>query len=138
MNVFTDTEIKGLDNLESIWMINLSHNKITEIKGLKNLITLLELNLSYNQITEFKGIDGLVSLGWVNIWHNPITKIHPIKDVPYLHQITFFDAEAFSDEDIKEMEEWCEREELKLYITGEHDGTVKNPPRFLLKIVSKS
>ncbi|MFX1364411.1 MAG: hypothetical protein ACFFCE_01015 [Promethearchaeota archaeon] len=58
-------EIKGLENLKKLELLDLHKNEITEIKGLDNLEKLKWLDLSHNQIIEFKGLDKLNNLIWL-------------------------------------------------------------------------
>ena len=51
-------EIEGLESLEKLYSLDLSHNKIKEIKGLDNLVNLRKLRISNNQIREIKGLKG--------------------------------------------------------------------------------
>jgi len=55
-------EILRLDNLTKLRELDLSNNKITEIYGLKNLINLRELNLENNKFIDIKGIENLINL----------------------------------------------------------------------------
>ena len=55
-------EIEGLDNLTKLEILDLSNNKITEINGLKNLINLKELNLDNNKFINIKGFENLINL----------------------------------------------------------------------------
>ncbi len=66
------SEIKRLENLKNLKSLNLSFNQITEIKGLETLSNLKALNLNVNQIKEIKGLENLVNLTKLNLWLNPI------------------------------------------------------------------
>ena len=55
-------EIEDLDNLTELEILDLSNNKITEINGLKNLINLKELDLDNNKFINIKGFENLINL----------------------------------------------------------------------------
>ena len=71
-------EIKGLDNLVNLKVLNLRGNKITEIKNIDTLVNLHELDLSYNKIIEIKNIDTMVNLHCLYLSYNMITEIKNI------------------------------------------------------------
>ena len=75
------TEIKNINNLVNLQVLNLSNNMITEIKNLDNLVNLQELKLSGNMITEIKNIDNLVNLQELHLHVNQITEIKNIDNL---------------------------------------------------------
>ena len=75
------TEIKGLNNLINLQILNLSFNQITEIKGIDKLVNLQQLDLTYNKITEIKGLDKLVNLQQLDLYNNQITEIKAIDNL---------------------------------------------------------
>ncbi|MFX1314164.1 MAG: TIR domain-containing protein [Promethearchaeota archaeon] len=66
------TEIKGLDNLRILETLSLENNNISEIKGLDNLTLLENLLLSGNNISEIKGLGNLTSLKRIELRDNPV------------------------------------------------------------------
>ena len=48
-------EIKGLDQLTNLKILELNRNKITEIVGFEKLVNLEELSLNSNHILKIKG-----------------------------------------------------------------------------------
>ena len=68
------SEINGLDSLHDLKKLDLEGNKITEIKGLDNLTKLKTLNLSQNNINELKGLQNLKNLENLRIRQNPVTE----------------------------------------------------------------
>ncbi len=81
------TEIKGLDNLVNLQYLNLSNNKITKIKKFKNLVNLQHLDLSFNKITEIKGLDNLVNLQKLHLYDNKITEIKGLDNLVNLKEL---------------------------------------------------
>ncbi|MFX1353189.1 MAG: leucine-rich repeat protein, partial [Promethearchaeota archaeon] len=55
-------EIKNLEHLKSLEILNLGSNSIIEISGLSKLERLEVLHLASNQIKEIKGLEKLVNL----------------------------------------------------------------------------
>ncbi|MFX1574176.1 MAG: leucine-rich repeat domain-containing protein [Promethearchaeota archaeon] len=68
-------EVIGLDKLENLEVLDLSHNQINEIRGFENLTELKALNLQNNLITKIKGLGSLSSLQILNLNNNMIHKI---------------------------------------------------------------
>jgi internalin A len=74
-------EIKGLDKLINLEKLNLSYNRITEIKGLDTLVNLKELNCHTNHIREIKGLENLVKLQALNLYYNRISEIKGLENL---------------------------------------------------------
>mgnify|MGYP006283710741 FL=1 len=68
-------QIKKLDSLKNLEVLDLSHNKIKKISNLGHLSKLEELNLAHNSITTISGIDKLKNLKTLNLSHNNISEI---------------------------------------------------------------
>ena len=68
------SEIHGLDSLKDLKKLDLDGNKITEIKGLDNLTKLETLNLGQNNINELKGLQKLENLKHLRLRQNPVTE----------------------------------------------------------------
>ncbi len=69
------SEIKNLETLTELQVLNLSNNQIDEIKGLDNLTKLKELNLYNNKVTEIKGLRNLINLRKINLEKNSFINI---------------------------------------------------------------
>lgn len=74
------SEIKGLDSLRILGVLDLSDNKITELKCLENLKNLYDLNISNNRLTEIKGLESLTRLRYLNLKNNLITEIKGLEN----------------------------------------------------------
>jgi len=59
------TEIKGLDKLVNLEVLNCSYNELTQL-DLSKLVNLLFLRCYYNELTEIKGLNELINLRWLN------------------------------------------------------------------------
>lgn len=68
-------EIKGLDQLIQLKVLNLEGNNITSINNLKSLTNLEKLNLNQNKITEIKNLDSLTNLKELYLSRNNIEEI---------------------------------------------------------------
>src|SRR5579872_6620635 len=84
-NIVEIIEIKGLNNLQCLW---LEQNYITEIKGLDELINLRELRLSINHIKEIKGLNKLVRLESLMLYSNKITEIKGLDSLTNLQNLS--------------------------------------------------
>ncbi|MFX1257698.1 MAG: leucine-rich repeat domain-containing protein [Promethearchaeota archaeon] len=80
-------EIKGLERLVNLKILQLNNNKIKEIKGLDSNLKLKELNLSYNEIGELKDLENLVELEVLKLDHNRITEIKNLENNINLHSL---------------------------------------------------
>ncbi len=78
------SEIRGLDTLQVLGELDLSHNKIAEIKCLENLKNLYSLNFNNNRITEIKSLENLKNLYKLNLNNNEITEIKGIESLKRL------------------------------------------------------
>ena len=78
------TEIEGLESLKKIKLLWLSHNKIKEIKGLHDLYQLEYLALNSNEIEQIEGLETLVNLKKLNLKRNDIKKIEGLNKLDKL------------------------------------------------------
>ena len=68
------SEIKGLENLTKLQVLNLSNNDISEIKGLDNLVNLISLNLFSCNISQIESFANKDKLKKLYLGKNPIYK----------------------------------------------------------------
>lgn len=80
-------DLKGLETLTNLKVLNLSGNRISEIKNLENLINLMSLNLSENNIIEIEGLDTLVQLEVLNLEHNNLEEIKNLDHLKNLREL---------------------------------------------------
>ncbi|KKM80035.1 hypothetical protein LCGC14_1343930 [marine sediment metagenome] len=73
------TDIKGLEELDSIKYLGLGDNKIENIEGLDHLVHLRNLNLAKNYIKEVTGLDALVNLEELVLAENPISSLNGLE-----------------------------------------------------------
>jgi Leucine-rich repeat (LRR) protein len=67
-------EIKGLEKLAQLQVLDLQENQISEIKGLGMLIQLKKLRIDYNQIRSILSFQSLIqikTLKYLNMKNNP-------------------------------------------------------------------
>ncbi|MFX0012860.1 MAG: leucine-rich repeat domain-containing protein [Candidatus Hermodarchaeota archaeon] len=74
------TKINGLDSLKSLRILDLSSNKITKIEGFEQLSNLEELNLELNQIQVLESLDQLTKLRELNFFGNKISRIESFEN----------------------------------------------------------
>jgi len=91
-------EIKGLENLTNLKRLYLLDNSITEIKGLENLTNLEVLNLSSNEIKVIKGLENLTELRVLRLRWNNISKIKGLENLTKLETL------CLGDNKIKEID----------------------------------
>lgn len=78
------TEIEGLDSLKNLILLWLSFNKIEKIDGLQNLHQLEHLALNNNEIELIEGLETLVNLKELNLKRNKIKKIEGLNKLDKL------------------------------------------------------
>ena len=83
------TEIKGLEALTELQVLNLSRNQISEIKGLDTLTNLVELNLSSNIIAEIRGLTNLINLRKLDLRENRFVNIEGFENLINIKKIKF-------------------------------------------------
>jgi len=80
-------DIKGLEALTDLQVLNLNSNGISEIQGLANLTNLEVLILSYNNISEIKGLDKLEKLRALDLIGNKISEIKGLEKLVNLETL---------------------------------------------------
>jgi hypothetical protein len=83
------TKINGLDSLKSLRILDLSSNKITKIGGLEQLVNLEELNLELNQIRVLESLDHLIRLRELNFFGNKISRIESFENKDSVKRFLF-------------------------------------------------
>ncbi|MFX0033846.1 MAG: leucine-rich repeat domain-containing protein [Candidatus Hermodarchaeota archaeon] len=83
------TEIKDLEVLTELQVLNLSKNQISEIKGLETLKNLVELDLSNNQIAKIQGLANLTNLKKLNLKKNRFINIEGFENLINLEKLIF-------------------------------------------------
>jgi internalin A len=105
------TEIKGLDNFDSLQELSLSYNQLTEIKSLGKLISLQELYLSRNELTDIKVLENLVNLQKLYLSNNRLTDIKVLENLVGLQELNLSNNQLT---DIKVLENLVSLQELNL------------------------
>ena len=77
-------EIRGLNNLTNLKVLDLSINCIREIKGLDMLERLEKLYLNDNKINKIEGLDNLKNLKVLRLGHNFIKKVEGLSNLKNL------------------------------------------------------
>jgi len=108
------SDIKGLESLLYLWDLNLAGNSITEIKGLETLLYLKKLSLGGNTISEIKGFEALVNL---EVLFLPLNPIETLKGLDNLVNLTFINLYNCK---IHEIESFKNKEYLKQTILGKN------------------
>ncbi|MDM1491598.1 leucine-rich repeat domain-containing protein [Acinetobacter indicus] len=80
-------EIKNINKLKSLEIINLTNNNIIEIYNLENCTNLKYLYLGSNKIKEIKGLETLSNLIHIHLYHNNITKLDNLHNLKNLEVI---------------------------------------------------
>ena len=71
--------MEGLDHLEQLEELYVSHNGITEIENLQNLKNLKILDIGNNQISQLTGLENLISLQELWASNNQLTSFQEIE-----------------------------------------------------------
>ena len=108
-------EIKGLDRLTNLQELLLNGNWIEEIEGLENLTNLEKLDLRWNRIEKIKGMETLTNLRELDLSHNYIEEIRGLENLTNLREIGLWDSN-----------EMLRRDEFDIIfeITGPNDDDV--------------
>jgi Leucine-rich repeat (LRR) protein len=99
------SQIKGLENLENLVILNLRNNKISEIEGLENLRNLKRLDLSNNEIYEIKGLDNLSKLEFLDLSYNKISEIKGLSNLKKLEHLYLGINEILQIENFKKIDQ---------------------------------
>ncbi|MFB0561048.1 MAG: leucine-rich repeat domain-containing protein [Candidatus Lokiarchaeia archaeon] len=106
-------EIKTLEKLTNLEILNLDSNKITEIKGLQTLKNLRRLFLRNNRIAEIKGLEKLNNLEVLDLSYNWIKVVEGLENKKNLVQLNLafneIDDIGYIGDDVPKLKE------LKLY-----------------------
>jgi hypothetical protein len=81
------SEIRNLESLSELKVLNLSSNQISEIVNLNNLKNLEKLDISSNKISEIKGLDECINLKVLRIQDNSISKINGLENLNQLEEL---------------------------------------------------
>ena len=106
------SNIKGLENLKDLEVLNLSKNRISKITNLEHLTSLTELQLGKNNIFKIKGIEHLTNLNVLNLEKN---KIREIRGLESLVNLSFLDLSTNQIDEIKGLDNLVNLESLYLY-----------------------
>lgn len=97
------TDIKGLETLTELQVLNLSKNQISVIKGLETLKDLVDLDLSSNKIADIEGLTNMTNLRKLNLKKNRFINIEGFENLINLNKIIFgfahWNAEALNAAD---------------------------------------
>jgi Leucine-rich repeat (LRR) protein len=81
-------EIKGLDKVKDILVLDLSYNSISKIKNLEHFTNLKELSLTKNQIETIEGLETLTNLESLRLSYNRITEIKGLESLTNLKKLS--------------------------------------------------
>ena len=81
------TDIKGLEELTELKVLNLNRNLITKVKGLESLENLEELHLDHNRISIIEGFDCPSNLHRLSLYNNQIEQIRNFDNLENLDSI---------------------------------------------------
>ncbi len=82
------TEIKNLETLTDLQVLNLSNNQIKEIEGLDKLTKLKILDLSNNQIIAINGLKNLIDLKKLILENNKFISITGLENLINLEELS--------------------------------------------------
>jgi len=105
------SEIKGIENLNQLQVLNLSSNSISETEGLEVLRNLSKLSLTSNHITKIKGIEALKDLKELKLAFNSINEITGLETLINLEELNL---EANKIEEIKGLDSLTKLRKLNL------------------------
>ena len=106
-------EIKGLEKLTKLKILDLSSNQISEIEGLEKLTKLQCLILSDNQIKEIKGLEQLTQLQKLDLSSNQISEIEGLEQLTQLQNLNLYDNQI---REIKGLEKLTQLQNLSLLV----------------------
>ena len=97
----TSTPIKGLNNLQELYLNNTQVSDLEPIKGLNNL---QELYLSNTQVSSLEPIKGLVNLQNLSLSNTQVSNLELIKELTNLQELILFGTKVSGEqvEDFKE------------------------------------
>lgn len=99
-------DVSALTNrsIQNLGIINTKMTDLTQVKGLNKIAYINVLNVSNNQLTSFKGIAG-INVREINASHNAIRDISALKSSNQLNQLWLDNNGLKKTEDIKGLEE---------------------------------
>ncbi|CAL1539607.1 unnamed protein product [Lymnaea stagnalis] len=78
---------QGIEVLEHLYTLNLSHNMIKRVDALLNSHSLRELNVSNNHIEDISGIPSLINLLVLNLNYNKLKSLEGVTSFPKLEEL---------------------------------------------------
>ncbi|XP_026167467.1 leucine-rich repeat and IQ domain-containing protein 1 isoform X2 [Mastacembelus armatus] len=81
------TSIHGLSGADSLYVLELSHNSITRIAGLESMRRLQRLSVDHNQLICTKGLRDVYTLLYLNCSHNHLVNVEGIENSPLLNTL---------------------------------------------------
>ncbi|XP_039988240.1 leucine-rich repeat and IQ domain-containing protein 1 [Xiphias gladius] len=76
-----DISFVDCENMSSLRVLRLGHNKLTSIHGLSGAENLDVLDLSHNSITRIAGLESMRRLHWLSVDHNQLISSKGLRDV---------------------------------------------------------
>ncbi|XP_056908246.1 leucine-rich repeat and IQ domain-containing protein 1 isoform X2 [Takifugu flavidus] len=81
------TSIHGLAGTENLDVLNLSHNSITRISGLESMKRLQKLSLDHNELISTAGLSDTYTLLHLSCSHNHLTSVEGLENNALLHTL---------------------------------------------------
>ncbi|XP_039664080.1 leucine-rich repeat and IQ domain-containing protein 1 [Perca fluviatilis] len=81
------TSIHGLSGAENLDVLDLSHNSITRIAGLESMRRLQRLSLDHNQLISTKGLRDVFTLLHLNCSHNHLASVEGLENSALLNTL---------------------------------------------------
>ncbi|XP_034542379.1 leucine-rich repeat and IQ domain-containing protein 1 [Notolabrus celidotus] len=81
------TSIHGLTGAENVEVLELSHNSITRIAGLESMKRLQKLSLDHNQLISTKGLKDVYTLLHLNCSHNHLVRVEGVENSALLNTL---------------------------------------------------
>ncbi|XP_028287147.1 leucine-rich repeat and IQ domain-containing protein 1 [Parambassis ranga] len=81
------TSIHGLSGADNLDVLELSHNSITRIAGLESMMRLQKLSLDHNQLISTKGLRDVLTLLHLDCSHNHLASVDGLENNALLHTL---------------------------------------------------
>ncbi|XP_049928435.1 leucine-rich repeat and IQ domain-containing protein 1 isoform X1 [Epinephelus moara] len=81
------TSIHGLTGAENLDVLDLAHNSITRIAGLESVRRLQRLSVDHNQLISTKGLRDIYTLLHLNLSHNHLAAVEGLENSALLHTL---------------------------------------------------
>ncbi|KAL7401508.1 hypothetical protein ABVT39_000836 [Epinephelus coioides] len=81
------TSIHGLTGVENLDVLDLAHNSITRIAGLESVRRLQRLSVDHNQLISTKGLRDIYTLLHLNLSHNHLAGVEGLENSALLHTL---------------------------------------------------